>query len=113
MITSSSWMWDRLVETQFPRFRHPVMFEGCFRQFEAYNKLGFFYRCLEEGAEEFFLKPVRLSDVDKLKPYLSKNRRKTNDEEECVSNDKSRVKYDDVEAWSEEERQRFFKDQSC
>lgn len=25
-------------------------------------------RCLEEGAEEFFLKPVKLSDVKKLKP---------------------------------------------
>ncbi|KAL9247758.1 hypothetical protein vseg_021154 [Gypsophila vaccaria] len=27
-------------------------------------------RCLEDGAEEFFLKPVQLSDVDKLKPHL-------------------------------------------
>ncbi|KAL2898218.1 Two-component response regulator ARR9 [Bienertia sinuspersici] len=27
-------------------------------------------RCLEDGADEFLLKPVRLSDVDKLKPYL-------------------------------------------
>lgn len=61
-------------------------------------------RCLEEGAEEFFLKPVRLSDVDKLKPYLSKNKRKNNDEDECVSNDKSRLKYDDLEARSMEER---------
>ncbi|CAH9134879.1 unnamed protein product [Cuscuta epithymum] len=31
-------------------------------------------RCLEEGAEEFFLKPVRLSDVDKLKPHMMKAR---------------------------------------
>ncbi|XP_022842171.1 two-component response regulator ARR8-like isoform X2 [Olea europaea var. sylvestris] len=29
-------------------------------------------RCLEEGAEEFFLKPVRLSDVNKLKPHMMK-----------------------------------------
>ncbi|GMN72027.1 hypothetical protein TIFTF001_052764 [Ficus carica] len=29
-------------------------------------------RCLEEGAEEFFLKPVQLSDVKKLKPHLLK-----------------------------------------
>lgn len=29
-------------------------------------------RCLEEGAEEFFLKPVRLSDVSKLKPHIMK-----------------------------------------
>ncbi|KAK4485517.1 hypothetical protein RD792_008159 [Penstemon davidsonii] len=31
-------------------------------------------RCLEEGAEEFFLKPVRLSDVDKLKPHIMKTK---------------------------------------
>ncbi|XP_072954733.1 two-component response regulator ORR9-like [Typha angustifolia] len=29
-------------------------------------------RCLEEGAEEFFLKPVQLSDVNKLKPHILK-----------------------------------------
>ncbi|XP_030924696.1 two-component response regulator ARR9-like [Quercus lobata] len=33
-------------------------------------------RCLEEGAEEFFLKPVQLSDVNKLKPHLLKGRDK-------------------------------------
>ncbi|CBI40161.3 unnamed protein product, partial [Vitis vinifera] len=27
-------------------------------------------RCLEEGAEDFFLKPVQLSDVNKLRPHL-------------------------------------------
>lgn len=27
---------------------------------------------MEEGAEEFFLKPVQLSDVNKLKPHLLK-----------------------------------------
>ncbi|KAK7283937.1 hypothetical protein RIF29_13687 [Crotalaria pallida] len=31
-------------------------------------------RCLEEGAEEFFLKPVQQSDVNKLKPHLLKSR---------------------------------------
>ncbi|OVA13291.1 Signal transduction response regulator [Macleaya cordata] len=31
-------------------------------------------RCLEEGAEEFFLKPVQLSDVKKLKPHLLKGK---------------------------------------
>lgn len=31
-------------------------------------------RCLEEGAEEFFLKPVQLSDVRKLRPHLTKER---------------------------------------
>ncbi|XP_057717815.1 two-component response regulator ARR8 [Arachis stenosperma] len=29
-------------------------------------------RCLEEGAEEFFLKPVRLSDLNRLKPHIMK-----------------------------------------
>lgn len=33
-------------------------------------------RCLEEGAEEFFLKPVRLSDVNKLKPHMLKRKNK-------------------------------------
>ncbi|KAL5720051.1 Two-component response regulator Orr10 [Ranunculus cassubicifolius] len=31
-------------------------------------------RCLEEGAEEFFLKPVRLADVNRLKPHLLKGK---------------------------------------
>ncbi|XP_073014660.1 two-component response regulator ORR10-like isoform X2 [Primulina eburnea] len=31
-------------------------------------------RCLEEGAEEFFLKPVRLSDLNKLKPHLMRTK---------------------------------------
>ncbi|KAG8372084.1 hypothetical protein BUALT_Bualt12G0029700 [Buddleja alternifolia] len=31
-------------------------------------------RCLEEGAEEFFLKPVRLSDVNKLRPHIMKTK---------------------------------------
>ncbi|XP_058210751.1 two-component response regulator ARR9-like isoform X1 [Rhododendron vialii] len=35
-------------------------------------------RCLEEGAEEFFLKPVRLCDVNKLKPHMMKTKCKEN-----------------------------------
>ncbi|XP_074286490.1 two-component response regulator ORR5-like [Silene latifolia] len=31
-------------------------------------------RCLEDGAEDFFLKPVQLSDVDKLKPRLLRSK---------------------------------------
>ncbi|KAE8717855.1 Two-component response regulator ARR9 [Hibiscus syriacus] len=31
-------------------------------------------RCLEDGAEEFLLKPVQLSDVNKLRPRLMKGR---------------------------------------
>ncbi|KAK8590209.1 hypothetical protein V6N13_088982 [Hibiscus sabdariffa] len=33
-------------------------------------------RCLEEGAEEFFLKPVRLSDLNKLRPHMLKTKSK-------------------------------------
>ncbi|WOK96033.1 two-component response regulator ORR9 [Canna indica] len=33
-------------------------------------------RCLEEGAEEFFLKPVQLSDVKRLRPHLLKGKSK-------------------------------------
>ncbi|KAL3533588.1 hypothetical protein ACH5RR_007109 [Cinchona calisaya] len=38
-------------------------------------------RCLEEGAEEFFLKPVRLSDVNKLKPHMLKTKSKNHNQE--------------------------------
>ncbi|XP_077218526.1 two-component response regulator ORR9-like [Tasmannia lanceolata] len=31
-------------------------------------------RCLEEGAEEFFLKPVQLSDMNRLRPHLLKGK---------------------------------------
>ncbi|CAN8254359.1 unnamed protein product [Cochlearia groenlandica] len=33
-------------------------------------------RCLKQGAEDFFLKPVRLSDLNKLKPHMLKNQKK-------------------------------------
>ncbi|KAM0947824.1 putative response regulator and transcription factor RR-A-type family [Dioscorea sansibarensis] len=33
-------------------------------------------RCLEEGAEEFFLKPVQLSDMKKLRPHILKGKMK-------------------------------------
>ncbi|XP_058766613.1 two-component response regulator ORR9-like [Vicia villosa] len=38
-------------------------------------------RCLEEGAEEFFLKPVQQSDVNKLKPHLLKTKVKNVDDQ--------------------------------
>ncbi|XP_028784338.1 two-component response regulator ARR9-like isoform X2 [Neltuma alba] len=43
-------------------------------------------RCLEEGAQEFFLKPVQQSDVNKLKPHLMKSR--VNEEEDQFINNK-------------------------
>ncbi|GAV82347.1 Response_reg domain-containing protein [Cephalotus follicularis] len=33
-------------------------------------------RCLEGGAEEFFLKPVQLSDLNRLKPHILKTKSK-------------------------------------
>lgn len=42
-------------------------------------------RCLEEGAEEFFLKPVRLSDLNKLKPCMMKTKIKDQPKEEDES----------------------------
>ncbi|KAK6942188.1 Signal transduction response regulator, receiver domain [Dillenia turbinata] len=37
-------------------------------------------RCLEEGAEEFFLKPVQLSDVNRLRPHMMKAKYKDHQE---------------------------------
>ncbi|KAF8088350.1 hypothetical protein N665_0544s0001 [Sinapis alba] len=37
-------------------------------------------RCLEEGAEEFFLKPVKLADLTKLKPHMMKTKLKKGSE---------------------------------
>lgn len=39
-------------------------------------------RCLEEGAEEFFLKPVKLSDLNRLKPHMMKTKIKNQKQEE-------------------------------
>ncbi|KAJ6316798.1 hypothetical protein OIU78_019974 [Salix suchowensis] len=39
-------------------------------------------RCLEEGAEEFFLKPVRLSDLNRLKPHMMKTKIKNQKQED-------------------------------
>ncbi|ONK78410.1 uncharacterized protein A4U43_C02F18480 [Asparagus officinalis] len=45
-------------------------------------------RCLEEGAEEFFLKPVQLSDMSRLRPHLMKSKsreEKSNEDEDSSS----------------------------
>ncbi|XWS74549.1 hypothetical protein CRYUN_Cryun01aG0007600 [Craigia yunnanensis] len=62
-------------------------------------------RCLEDGAEEFFLKPVQLSDVNKLKPHLMKGRskdmqpniNKRKGMEEIHSSDRTRTRYNELE----------------
>ncbi|KAK6145114.1 hypothetical protein DH2020_021934 [Rehmannia glutinosa] len=60
--------------------------------------------CLEHGAEEFFLKPVQQSDVNKLRPHLmtgkcSQNHSKINKRkslEECLSPDRTRPRFNDL-----------------
>ncbi|OMP07475.1 hypothetical protein COLO4_07312 [Corchorus olitorius] len=62
-------------------------------------------RCLEDGAEEFFLKPVQLSDVNKLKPHLMRGRskeiqpnmNKRKGMEEISSPDRTRTRYNELE----------------
>ncbi|KAL4325682.1 hypothetical protein GQ457_11G010190 [Hibiscus cannabinus] len=59
-------------------------------------------RCLEDGAEEFFLKPVQLSDVNKLRPHLMRSRSKPNINkrkaaEEIVSPDRTRTRFNQAE----------------
>ncbi|KAL1535141.1 Two-component response regulator Orr4 [Salvia divinorum] len=54
--------------------------------------------CLEHGAEEFFLKPVRQSDVNKLRPHLMRGKKdipninKRKPVEECLSPDRTRTR---------------------
>ncbi|XP_057731250.1 two-component response regulator ORR10-like isoform X2 [Arachis stenosperma] len=49
-------------------------------------------RCLEDGAEEFFLKPVQQSDVNKLKPHLLKSRSKEEEETQPSNNNKRKTR---------------------
>lgn len=42
-------------------------------------------RCMEEGADEFFLKPVQLSDMSRLKPHILKKSSKCQDQNQNKS----------------------------
>ncbi|KAK6119215.1 hypothetical protein DH2020_047030 [Rehmannia glutinosa] len=63
--------------------------------------------CLEQGAEEFFLKPVQQSDVNKLRPHLMRGKCRTQNQqniinkrkplEECLSPDRTRPRFNDFE----------------
>ncbi|XP_010931988.1 two-component response regulator ORR9 [Elaeis guineensis] len=44
-------------------------------------------RCLEEGAEEFFLKPVQLSDMNRLKPHILKGKYKEQHQQQVLQDD--------------------------
>ncbi|CAK8567376.1 unnamed protein product [Lathyrus sativus] len=41
--------------------------------------------CLEEGAEEFLLKPLQISDLQKLQPYFLKSHENSSDEQESTN----------------------------
>ncbi|CAH8385346.1 unnamed protein product [Eruca vesicaria subsp. sativa] len=53
-------------------------------------------RCLEEGAEEFFLKPVKLADLTKLKPHMMKTKLKK--ESEKPAKEENAVLNQEIEA---------------
>ncbi|KAI3967778.1 hypothetical protein MKX01_039170 [Papaver californicum] len=48
-------------------------------------------RCLEEGAEEFFLKPVKLSDVKRLQPHLLKGKSREQQQLQPISSKKRKA----------------------
>lgn len=56
---------------------------------------GLFNRCLEDGAEEFLLKPVQLSDVNRLKPYLMKGKSKEQQQPPQQQNNNKRKAIDE------------------
>ncbi|KAL7097773.1 hypothetical protein ACP275_10G163600 [Erythranthe tilingii] len=54
-------------------------------------------RCLEEGAEEFFLKPVRLSDVNKLRPHMVKKAKSCLDVEKPEKVEKLEIQEEELQ----------------
>ncbi|PKU63465.1 Two-component response regulator ARR9 [Dendrobium catenatum] len=49
-------------------------------------------RCLEEGADEFFLKPVQLSDMKKLRPHILKGKSMDSNESTSTPSSSSKKK---------------------
>lgn len=64
-------------------------------------------RCLEEGAEEFFLKPVRLCDVNKLKPHMMKTKLMEDQNQEEEETTATEIELESVEKEEEEEEFEF------
>ncbi|KAH0468774.1 hypothetical protein IEQ34_002006 [Dendrobium chrysotoxum] len=54
-------------------------------------------RCLEEGAEEFLLKPVKLSDMNKLRPHILKGKSK---EDQQRSNSNNTIDFSTINSGS-------------
>lgn len=51
--------------------------------------------CLEEGAEEFLMKPLQLSDLQKLQPYFVKSLENSSDEQESANSSTTTTDSDD------------------
>lgn len=63
------------------------------------------YRCLEEGAEEFFLKPVRPSDVSKLKPHMMKTKCKETEKSENEESVEAEIILEETEEIQSQQQQ--------
>ncbi|GFP92894.1 two-component response regulator arr9, partial [Phtheirospermum japonicum] len=48
-------------------------------------------RCLEEGAEDFFLKPMKLSDVNKLRPHMMRTKCNNNSVQKPEKQEKTQL----------------------
>lgn len=62
-------------------------------------------RCLEEGAEEFFLKPVRLSDLSRLRPHIMKTKSKDQNQGKEENEEKQEESSESLEASQEQDQQ--------
>ncbi|KAF3431344.1 hypothetical protein FNV43_RR26075 [Rhamnella rubrinervis] len=51
-------------------------------------------RCLEEGAEDFIVKPVKLADVQRIKDYMARETKPGNDQESGINKRKLRDSFD-------------------
>ncbi|CAL0310613.1 unnamed protein product [Lupinus luteus] len=71
-------------------------------------------RCLEEGAEEFFLKPVRKSDLNRLEPHIKRTKLKDqnlSDTTKCIPKLESEEKVENSEVVQHQPRQQIINDQ--
>ncbi|XP_022742318.1 two-component response regulator ARR9-like [Durio zibethinus] len=64
-------------------------------------------RCLEEGAEEFFLKPVRLSDLNKLRPHMLKTKIKDQNKKQGKQEEKASFQSPKEQEQEEEHQQQL------
>lgn len=62
-------------------------------------------RCLEEGAEEFFLKPVRPSDLSRLIPHIMKTKSKDQNQGKEENEEKQEESSESSEVSQEQDQQ--------